>query len=313
MDLSIIIPVYNVEKYLKKCIDSVLNMNDIDYEIILINDGSTDNSKMICEEYEQSYPYIHLINKKNSGLSDARNVGLTKAKGEYIAFLDSDDYVKKNSYVSLIHEAKNNNVDIINADANLVYDDKPPIRKTKKKEIYEICDGKKFLIESIKNKNMSMNAPLSIVKLSFIKENKFLFKSGIIHEDELWTPIIYLHAKRVQYSNVVFYMHYQRENSIMHSPNKSKGARDLINICNELNFIYNSSDIVGRDLKILNDYLVTLYLNAIFIGNFTHEKNDKEFLLKNAKSLRNRIKVLLYIFSPSQYCKINKISKRRLK
>ena len=92
MKISIVIPVYNVEKYLRECLDSVIVQSYRNKEVILVNDGSTDNSIEICEEYDMKYPFIKLINKKNGGLSDARNVGILNSTGEYILFLDSDDY-----------------------------------------------------------------------------------------------------------------------------------------------------------------------------------------------------------------------------
>ncbi|HEM5303194.1 TPA: glycosyltransferase family 2 protein, partial [Streptococcus suis] len=91
--LSVIIPVYQVEKYLKRCIDSVLAQKFIDYEIILVDDGSTDSSPAICDAYSAEYPHISVIHKENGGLSDARNVGIKHAAGEYIFFLDSDDWI----------------------------------------------------------------------------------------------------------------------------------------------------------------------------------------------------------------------------
>ena len=95
MLISIIVPVYNVENYLKECIDSILRQEFRDYEIILVDDGSKDDSGKICDEYGKKYSFISVIHKKNGGLSDARNFGLKIAKGEYILFIDSDDYIAK--------------------------------------------------------------------------------------------------------------------------------------------------------------------------------------------------------------------------
>lgn len=97
MTFSIIIPVYNVEKYLNECVDSVLNQKNVDYEIILVDDGSTDNSGQICDEYLKKHSNVSVIHKVNGGLSDARNAGLESAEGDYILFVDSDDKIEENS------------------------------------------------------------------------------------------------------------------------------------------------------------------------------------------------------------------------
>ena len=103
MTFSIIIPVYNVEKYLNECVDSVLNQKNVDYEIILVDDGSTDNSGQICDEYVKNHSNISVIHKQNGGASDARNIGIEEAEGDYILFIDSDDKIEKNS-LSKINE-----------------------------------------------------------------------------------------------------------------------------------------------------------------------------------------------------------------
>lgn len=110
--ISIIVPVYNVEKYLNRCIESILNQTYKNFELILVNDGSTDKSRQICEKYQAEDNRVIVINQQNKGVSAARNVGLEIAKGEYIAFVDSDDYIERDMYESLINDCKNKNSDI---------------------------------------------------------------------------------------------------------------------------------------------------------------------------------------------------------
>ncbi len=110
--ISIIVPVYNVENYLKKCLDSIVNQTFKDIEIILINDGSTDNSLNICKEYAKKDHRIRLINKPNGGLSSARNVGIDLSTGEYLGFVDSDDWIALNMYEKLYNLCKIFNADI---------------------------------------------------------------------------------------------------------------------------------------------------------------------------------------------------------
>ena len=112
-DISVIVPVYNVEKYLEKCIDSILSQTFKNFEIILVDDGSTDSCGIICDEYERLDNRVKVIHKINGGLSSARNSGLEIASGEYVAFVDSDDWIDKNMYQELYNEAKKNNADIV--------------------------------------------------------------------------------------------------------------------------------------------------------------------------------------------------------
>lgn len=120
--ISVIIPIYNVEKYLKKCIDSIINQTYKNLEIILVDDGSPDNCGKICDEYAKKDQRIRVIHKKNGGLSDARNAGIDIAKGKYIAFVDSDDYVEKEYIEIMYKELKKNNVKIVQCGINKISD-----------------------------------------------------------------------------------------------------------------------------------------------------------------------------------------------
>ena len=120
--ISIIIPVYNVEPYLRRCIDSVLEQTMQDYEIVVVNDGSTDNSGSICDQYANQYDQIRVIHKQNGGLSDARNTGIKAATGDYILFLDSDDYLDTDALEKL-WTGVNKNVDIIIGGYKKIYQD----------------------------------------------------------------------------------------------------------------------------------------------------------------------------------------------
>ena len=149
--ISIIIPIYNMENYISKCLDSIIKIKTDNIEIICVNDGSTDNSKYICECYQNKDNRIRLINKENGGVSSARNTGLQEAKGKYIAWCDPDDYLSNDWYDS-INDLINNGIDVILFGANLI--GFPSDRFTRYKEksgcikkedfIYDICNGRKI-------------------------------------------------------------------------------------------------------------------------------------------------------------------------
>ena len=131
--LTVIVPVYNSSKYLKKCIESILEQTYVNTEIILVNDGSTDNSIDICKEFKQIDNRIIVIDKENGGVASARNAGLEVATGSYVAFVDSDDYVEKDMYETMIEALNNNNADIVECGFNQIN-----IEENKKKiKIYE--------------------------------------------------------------------------------------------------------------------------------------------------------------------------------
>lgn len=236
--LSIIIPVYNVEKYLRQCLDSVYKLN-IEKEIILVNDGSTDASLEIIMEYKNKYFDItEIINQENQGLSVARNNGLLRANGEYIYFLDSDDWIDDkeflNSYNILIN---NNDLDMV-ISKNVIY-----MEDTKRefcnynlgKEITKkIYSGKEYFILSIKNRIFNPVIAIYIYRKKFLIENNFLFPKNRTHEDEIFTLRVLKNANNIKCTNNKIYYYRQRENSIMrtidikHPKSMFKNVKELI-------------------------------------------------------------------------------------
>ena len=160
MLFSIIVPIYNVEKYLARCIDSILDQDYANYEIILVNDGSTDNSLLIAEKYSKKYSNIILINKENGGLSDARNVGLDTAKGQYVIFLDSDDAIDKNALKTINCALENQeDIDVLAGEYKEIFSDKVVIQsRYSNGNNNSTITGVHFLKEQLTHKRMYMNA-----------------------------------------------------------------------------------------------------------------------------------------------------------
>ena len=142
--VSLIIPVYNVENYIEKCLNSVVNQTLKDMEVIIVNDGSKDSSKQKIEKYLKKYPRIKYLEKENGGLSDARNYGMPYATGEYIAFLDSDDYVESTMYEEMYEVAKKENADMVECDFIWEYPNK------QKEDIGQIYTNKKQMLEKVR-------------------------------------------------------------------------------------------------------------------------------------------------------------------
>lgn len=214
--ISIIVPVYNVEKYIEQCVKSLLDQ-DIheEYEILLIDDGSTDKSGEICDLFDREEK-VRVFHKKNGGLSDARNFGIEKSLGKYIAFVDSDDIVSKN-YLSILYTGiKINKVDI--SIANYVpFSDNDIISITNENidTDYIVLKSKDILKSALLGKQGSLSSVAKLFDKMYFQNLKF--NKGKLFEDMEIIYQIYLNSEKVSYCDKDIYFYYQRENSIVHS------------------------------------------------------------------------------------------------
>lgn len=274
MDISIIVPVYNVEKYLNCCIDSLLNQNfKGEYEIICVNDGSTDGSLQILQSYKEISKKVVIIDQKNKGLSGARNTGLKKAKGKYVMFLDSDDYLKHSEVLSLMYnEIEKNDLDFVIADFEYDYEDKKKnYRKQRDGSIKnKIMNGKDFYDLGIKTKSIMSVVWNKLYKRKFLIENNLYFVEGIIYEDMEFTPKVYYLADKVKYIDEVIIMYRQREGSIMNNNNINK-LNDYFVIADslrEFNKKFNSKTLLNSELYI--------YVTVIRKLKYIEDKKTKD-------------------------------------
>lgn len=208
--VSIIIPVYNVEKYLAKCIDSVLAQNFVDWELLLINDGSTDSSSCICDEYAVKDTRIKVFHQVNKGVSTARNIGIDNAKGEYITFIDSDDYIDPNYLLNFEIDGGVNNFDLISQGAMLIFPDKKKNHIIKYNQTKEL-NLSDFYSESVIN--CLIYTPWSkLYKTDIIKDNKIHFDETICYgEDRIFVTEYFSYCKRVKAISACGY-NYMHEN-----------------------------------------------------------------------------------------------------
>lgn len=303
---SIVVPVYKVEEYLGRCVDSLVNQSEKNIEIILVDDGSPDACTALCDCYAEEYENLRVLHKANGGLSDARNEGLKIATGEYVMFVDSDDYIDLNACEKLIPFTREK-VDVIVTDAvsegkrmNLVHSG------VKENIIYS---GEQFVKESILFGNIPMAAWLYVYRRTYLMENDLAFKKGIYHEDEEFTPRALLAAKSIINTGVVYYHYIIRDNSIMTRKDKRKNANDLFETCKKLSTYYDKlSD--QNFANYLKDTLVNKYLSMFQEGRlyqYGEEYLHKEFILENAYKKKTRIKARLYNISPRLYWFINNI------
>lgn len=301
--ISIIVPVYKVEKEIHRCVESLINQTFNDIEIILVDDGSPDNCPIICDEYAKKDKRIKVIHKENGGLSDARNVGLLEAKADYVLFVDSDDYIDKNT-CERFYSSIEANVDVIVGDAIRIEGDKKSLMEHAYISSDTIISGKEFLKTQLKSRKMYMAAWLNLYNRRFLIDNDLFFKKGILHEDEQWTPRVFLKAQKVKYIRFPFYNYIIREDSITKAKDKTQNGIDLINTCYELEKIYEEIDDIELK-KLLNDNLVNKFLQAIDYGNFySNQYKDlysKKFLIGKPISIKNKAKSYLFIINKRLY------------
>lgn len=234
IDLSIIIPIYNVESYLRECLESVYAVNLLK-EVILVNDGSTDHSLQIAEEFAEKYPEeTILISQENRGLSAARNTGLEKAKGEYIYFIDSDDFLDSKAFEDFFYKIKGTDLDIING-SGFRYEDgefTDPITHNEHITVTENpISGREFLYRMFEADSYVDYVWLNIYRRDFLLENSFFFQEGISYEDILFSSPAFLKAKNIRHIESHFYSYRIRENSIT---NTKRNYMDFFYIFNFL-------------------------------------------------------------------------------
>lgn len=232
--VSIIVPLYNTEKYIIKCLKSLKKQTLKDIEVIIIDDGSSDNSVNIAKKHIANDDRFHLVCQNNMGASNARNRGLSLAKGEYIAFLDCDDWVTKKSMEQLYLQGKYHNADIVAGNILCFHS---------KEEIYPfrpVCQtaannmpGHLYFNEVLKQNAYVMMVYNYLYKRSFLLKNGFQFEN-ITHEDELWTPKALILAEKVVVTPFFHYFYRQRKKSIMSNHNLEVKIADIIYITDKL-------------------------------------------------------------------------------
>ena len=219
--LSVIVPVYKVEPYIHKCVDSILNQTYTNLEVILVDDGSPDNCGKICDEYAEKDSRVKVIHKKNGGLSDARNAGIDIAAGDIIGFIDSDDYIEPYMYQEMIDYMQLNNLDIVCADTNQVKENKIKYKpRYKENKIWK----KNEALYEILNGSLDKSAVNKIYKRRVI--NNIRFPKGRVYEDVATTYQFIYNADKIGYLSKPYYYYIKRSGSIVATGFNSKSRYD---------------------------------------------------------------------------------------
>ncbi|WP_416326820.1 glycosyltransferase family 2 protein [[Eubacterium] hominis] len=300
--ISIIVPVYKVENELERCIKSLIKQTYEKIEIILVDDGSPDNCPRICDSYAKKDNRIKVIHKKNGGLSDARNYGLNEASGDYILYVDSDDYLELDACEQLA-KGITSDVDFIVGAMKKVVGDKESYLRRSDILPNRVYSAKEFAIASIKNNEWFAGASFNLYNRKFLLDNELFFKVGYMFEDHQMLPRLYLAANNIIYIDYPFYNYIIREESITTSPNSPEKIKMILDIYNEW------MDLIGK----INDYEYQRYLYGALVKYYLYNARNKKFIgwqikgldfkfsFKYALNLKEKLKVIFFSIFPNLY------------
>ena len=282
--ISVVVPVYKVEKYLEKCVKSILKQTYTNLEIILVDDGSPDKCGQLCDELAKIDDRIKVFHKENGGLSDARNYGVERANGEYIGFVDSDDYIHESMYGELYKAIKKSGTSIAECGVTRVY--KNTLRPHYEGEDYFlVLDREGYLKEYLENKRLYGSAWCKLIHKDLAKKIKF--STGKIYEDAFYTLELLKTVDRYTLISGNYYYYYIRENSITTRPFSSKDM-DYIEIMELISeYTLNKFPIYKEQLLVrLTFAYISIFNQLLEVDNY---KNKKEY-----KILKNKLKDCYY-------------------
>lgn len=295
--VSIIVPVYNVEAYIEECLDSIVDQTYNNIEIIVVDDGSTDNSYQKIQLYLTDNR-VQLIKQENKGLSGARNTGLRAATGKYILFVDSDDYIETTTIKEVVEKLEKNQVDLIRFNGKAFLDE---IYAPIEQNVYDFShrlEEEKIYTTNLYNANRrTFVSPvyLYIIKRDVLKKHDIYFYEGILHEDELFTAQIFLAIESMMYMNRFYYNRRYRENSIMttQSPERLKRTFDsYLIIYKELEQLYFNQTHSKEQRKMIKRQMLSIYSG---MEKSPIEKKLKDTKLKNLTSISLSNKLYLQL------------------
>lgn len=289
---SVIVPVYNTQAYLEECFDSIFAQTQKEIEVIAVNDGSTDDSLSVLEKIKERYPELQIINQKNQGPGQARNTGMKLAKGEYIYFCDSDDFLCNcNALERCYQYAAKNGLDVVMFDAEICGDlyggkknfyDRKDIIETP----YEPMSGEAFIINNFR-KAFCPSPDLIYIRAEFLSEQDIYFKKNVYYEDNLFYGMIMLHAKRVMYLPERYYGRRYRQDSIMTSVFDKRHLQDALVVFEAMNELECGGEIKKIYQEIAVDNMKAL-LELAMQNNLFEDKDNAKKIYEVARTVCGR-------------------------
>lgn len=288
-EFSVIVPVYNVEPYLRKCLDSIVNQSYDNYEVIVVDDGSTDLSGKICDEYQNKYSFINVIHQKNGGSAKARNTGLDRANGEWIVFVDSDDWIEVDMLKTLHQYIQSVTADIYSFNIQKIDENGKLIEKLifspeNNLKIFKSEEEHfKFYFDVLMQYGIGWEVYSKVFNRRIIKEHDIYFVSEreVFAEDFLFVYEYLLYAKSIYLACNIFYNYFQRAGSLMNETDKSTIIPKLLNWAK-----YGYKQVVAAKLKYFKKNYFKLYFMLLnYHVQFTLSALPKEDLCYSIKSL----------------------------
>ena len=285
--VSVIVPVYNVEMYIEECLDSIIKQTYQELQIIIVDDGSTDMSNQKLKPY-LSDSRVQFIEQANKGLSGARNTGLKAAKGKYVLFVDSDDYLEVNAIKELVYLMEKDKADLIRFNGRAFLDGlNDPIEQNNYEFSHRLKEGILYTQNLFEVNRRTFASPvyLYIVKREVIEKNILSFYEGILHEDELFTTQIFLNSHSMIYANAFYYNRRYRENSIMTNQSQErlkKTVDSYIIIYKELEKLYLNKKYTKEQKKLIKRQMLSIYSG---LWNSKLDKDEKKDTMKVFKNI----------------------------
>jgi len=304
--ISVIVPVYNVEEYIRECVDSILMQTMKDYEVILVNDGSKDRSGVICEEYSDKYENVRTYNKENGGASDARNLGIKCAVGDYILFIDSDDYYDDCNFFEKIKTAivNYNHPTMICFSNKAYYPSTGKVAKGKylqNTETVNSIESYEDIIEYlVENDSLSISASLKVIKRTHLIENSLFFKKGIVTEDIEWSMRLYSKPFTMKWIESDAYIYRKERVGSVTNSMSAKSFSDYVEILDEYSKAFLSTN------NTIDEYLLNYlaYQYCILCGLFVRLKGKED-----RKKIYSFIKQSKWLLHHNMSPKVKKVQK----
>ena len=310
--LSVVIPVYNIRDYVERCVRSVLAQPDVPLEVLIVDDGSTDDSGAVCDALAAEDSRVTVIHKPNGGLSDARNYGLCHAQGEHILFMDGDDWLAENVCPGLLQMALQTRADVVIGKAHFLREEPVMTRWEEAVEknftFHTVYTGKEYLLKCLQTGGLRVEVGRHLYRTGFLRANGLQFRKGILHEDEEFTPRVLLQAQRVVLTGQeIYYYDNCRAGSITHAEGLStRRVQDRLRIYDSLAEIYRT--VTPRALRRrLQDDLCWKYLDCAArfdCRNLPGYRPQRLRMLQFACTPRRRAKAALFALSPELFRRV---------
>lgn len=308
--ISVIVPVFRVEKYLSKCVDSILGQTYKNLEVILVDDGSDDSCPQICDEYGQKDCRVKVIHRKNGGLSAARNTGIEAAEGDVIALVDSDDYIGKYMFEQLLNAMESNGADISMCDYKYVHENDNPSDKDEKHEDVSVMtlDGiqaQYYMYDTYRNRTTFTVAWNKLYKKKLF--DGITYPEGRIYEDEARTHALLYRAERIAYVQAPYYYYLQRDDSIVGSSISTKKLQLIDAYVDRLTFYRQKSESMLWQKEVTHSMHMYCYLHKMLkqagVNDNIKDQPQTKFFVKELKyykkvgniNFRLAIEILLFV------------------